>query len=295
MFVRSGGASAYASLESAQDGEADEELEGGWAVATVEQRTAGGARWVRTTKGLWLSQQDLSPARPSPFHGESIVDGRRDFAGVLSDRASVWPAAPASPKDKLGKPGDLRVRFQVVRLRGDSGPMVELAEGGWMLASDLARPKVAPLPAGITERDERWIDVDTASQTLVAYQGPRPVYATLVSTGLGALRPGDATPLGTHRVWVKLMASDMGNVQKEDRDAHYSLEDVPYVQFFDEAVGLHGTYWHGDFGHPRSHGCVNLSPLDARWMFDFTSPRLPAGWAAAYPTSIEPGTLVRVR
>ena len=67
------------------------------------------------------------------------------------------------------------------------------------------------------------------------------------------------------------------------------------MQFFDEAVGLHGTYWHGDFGHPRSHGCVNLSPLDARWMFDFTAPRLPAGWAAAYPTSIEPGTLVRVR
>jgi len=116
----------------------------------------------------------------------------------------------------------------------------------------------------------------------------------LLEHAIDACNP-DATPLGTHRVWVKLLASDMGNVQKEDRDAHYSLEDVPYVQFFDEAVGLHGTYWHGDFGHPRSHGCVNLSPLDARWMFDFTSPRLPAGWAAAYPTSIEPGTLVRVR
>jgi len=322
MFVRSGGASAYASLESAQDGEADEELEGGWAVATVDQRAAGApttrenARasprantraWVRTTKGVWLSQQDVTPARPSLFQGEKVDDGRLDVAWVLSDRAPVWPLPAASPKDtasakdkpspkdKPGKPVDARVRFQVVHVSGESGPMVQIGDSAWMLATDLARPRLAAPPAALTGRDERWIDVDTVNQTLVAYQGARPVYATLVSTGLAARGPGDATPLGTHRVWVKLLASDMGNVEKEDRDPHYSLEDVPYVQFFDDAVGLHGTYWHGDFGHPHSHGCVNLSPLDARWMFDFTAPHLPAGWAAAYPTSIEPGSLVRVR
>ncbi|HEY5147330.1 MAG TPA: L,D-transpeptidase [Polyangiaceae bacterium] len=300
MFVKSGGASAYASLESAEDGEADEELEGGWAVATVEQRTASGEangkRWVRTTKGLWLAQQDVSPARPSLFQGEKVDDGRLDFAWVLSDRASVWATAPASTAaPRKDKPSDARARFQVVRIREESGRAVRIGDAAWMLASDLARPRVAPVPAGVAGKDERWIDVDTASQTLVAYQGTRPVYATLVSTGLSARGAGDATPLGIHRVWVKLLASDMGNVEHEDGEPHYSLEDVPYVQFFDNAVGLHGTYWHGDFGHQRSHGCVNLSPLDAHWMFDFTSPHLPAGWAAAYPTSIEPGTLVRVR
>ena len=87
----------------------------------------------------------------------------------------------------------------------------------------------------------------------------------------------------------------MSNVEREDRDAHYSLEDVPDVQFFDGAVALHGTYWHGDFGHPRSHGCVNLSPLDARWLFEFTEPHLPAGWNAAYPTRNDEGSIVRVR
>ena len=82
-----------------------------------------------------------------------------------------------------------------------------------------------------------------------------------------------------HRIWVKILASDMDNVERDDLDAHYSLEDVPYVQFFDNAVALHGTYWHRDFGHVKSHGCVNLAPLDARWLFDFTGPRVcpPAG------------------
>ncbi len=87
----------------------------------------------------------------------------------------------------------------------------------------------------------------------------------------------------------------MANVERGELDAHYSLEDVPYVQFFDRAVGLHGTYWHGDFGHVRSHGCVNLTPLDARWMFAFTEPHVPTGWVAAYPTALDAGTIVRVR
>ncbi len=94
---------------------------------------------------------------------------------------------------------------------------------------------------------------------------------------------------------MKLRVSDMDNVERDDLDAHYSLEDVPYVQFFDHAVAIHGTYWHGDFGHTKSHGCVNVSPADARWLFDFTRPGLPAGWAAALPTDFDPGTIVRVR
>jgi len=77
--------------------------------------------------------------------------------------------------------------------------------------------------------------------------------------------------------------------------AYYAIEDVPYVQYFAKGVGLHGAFWHRGFGHERSHGCVNLAPLDAQWLFAFTSPHLPAGWTAVLPTSIESGTLVRVR
>ena len=86
----------------------------------------------------------------------------------------------------------------------------------------------------------------------------------------------------------------MGNLEREDVEKHYVLEDVPWVQFFDQAVALHGAFWHQEFGHIHSHGCVNLAPIDARWLYAFTSPHLPLGWSAVYPTKTEPGTVVRV-
>jgi lipoprotein-anchoring transpeptidase ErfK/SrfK len=291
FFVRGDGASAYVSLDSAADGAADRELEGGWAVAVVEQRVARSGleaeeRFARTSKGLWLALRDLSPARPSLFHGEAIHDGVLDVAWVRADRASVWP----EPSTKA-KPTGSRARFELLHLREESGPMVRIDDGAWMLARDIARPSVAPPPIELARASERWIDVEVATQTLVAYDGSRPVYATLVSTGRGE----SATPTGVHRIWVKLLASDMDNVERGDLDAHYSLEDVPYTQFFQGGVALHGTYWHRDFGHARSHGCVNLAPLDARWLFGFTGPRMPAGWVAVYPTPVDQGTAVRVR
>ena len=174
-------------------------------------------------------------------------------------------------------------------------PFVRIGDSEWIAARDIARPHLAPPPTEASAPHERWIDVELASQTLVAYEGPRPVYATLVSTGRGPPGTEAATPPGVHRIWVKILASDMDNVERDELDAHYSLEDVPYVQFFDKAVALHGTYWHRDFGRVKSHGCVNLAPLDSRWMFAFTGPHLPAGWVAAYPTAFDAGTVVRVR
>lgn len=288
-FIQTAGASAYASLESAEEGEPNRELEAGWAVAIAEHRE----RWERTTKGLSIAQQDLHPARPSAFQGVTLAlphAGPLDIAWVLADHASVWPDPTAR-----GKPSGVRAHFQVVRVVGEQGPMLHLDDGTWIAAADVARPHAVPPPALVTHPQERWIDVDLTTQTLVAYQGPQPVYATLVSTGRGPAGTPNATPPGLHRVWVKLLASDMANITTEDGNQRYSLEDVPYVQFFDSAVALHGTYWHGDFGHPHSHGCVNLSTLDARWLFDFTGPRLPAGWTAAFPAPTDPGTLVQVR
>ena len=74
------------------------------------------------------------------------------------------------------------------------------------------------------------------------------------------------------------------------------MEDVPYVQFFDKAIALHGVFWHDDFGHVRSHGCVNLAPRDAARLFALHEP--PPHGAACRRSSrarIEPGTVVRVR
>jgi hypothetical protein len=284
-------ASAYASLAMAEEGTADRELESGWAVSIVEQRDGQAERWGRTSKGLWIAMRALVPVRPPVFHGEAIEGGALDVAWVSVDRAGVWSRPSGTTKEK---PKTVRARFDLVRVLEDAGTMVRVGDDEWMLLRDLSRPSVAPPPAE-ARPGERWIDVDLGTQTLVAYEGARPVYATLVSTGRGPKGSESATPPGVHRIWVKLLVSDMDNVTRDDTEAHYSLEDVPYVQFFDGAVGLHGTYWHRDFGRMRSHGCVNLAPLDARWLFAFTGPRLPRGWAATYPTPLDEGTLVRVR
>ena len=259
---------------------------------TLCAAAAGGRAetWGRTSHGLWIAMRDLVEARKSLFHGETLDGGGLDFAWVVVDNASVW-SAPVPQ----GKPIGLRERFARVSVREEKGPMVRIDEGAWVLSRELARPALAEPPAEVVRPFERWIDIDLATQTLVAYEGPRPLYATLVSTGRGPVGSPTATPPGVHRIWVKLEKSDMDNVNRDESAAHYSMEDVPDVQFFDHAVALHGTYWHGDFGHVRSHGCVNLAPLDARWLFAFTEPHLGAGWVAAYPTPFDPGTVVRVR
>ncbi len=130
---------------------------------------------------------------------------------------------------------------------------------------------------------------------LTAYAGSRAVFATLISSGRGADGSELATPRGEHRIWVKLRSSDMDNLENIEARESYAIQAVPWVMYFERGYGLHGTFWHRAFGRVQSHGCVNLTPRDAKRLFDWTSPRLPSGWSAVFPTEYEPGTLVRVR
>ena len=78
-------------------------------------------------------------------------------------------------------------------------------------------------------------------------------------------------------------------------DGPYSIEDVPYVMYFHGAYALHSAFWHDRFGHTKSHGCVNVAPLDARWLFRWTGPHLEAGWHGAFPTEANPAAWVIIR
>jgi hypothetical protein len=296
-FVGKEGASGFHDLEHADEEAPDQDFEAGFAVAIVEERTAHDERWGRTRHGEWIALRELGAVRPASFKGEVVQPSRViDFAWVGVEKASVF-AAPS------GKVTGHRFRFEVVSWRDEKaapgGAMVRVSDDGapeaWMRAGDLVRQKLAAPPDEIGAVQERWIDVELATQTLVAYEGTRPVYATLVSSGKGPVGTDRATPLGVHRIWVKLLSTSMGNLQSEDDEDHYLMEEVPYVQFFDKAVALHGAFWHHDFGHVHSHGCVNLAPVDAEWLFGFTSPHLPVGWSAALPAPVEKGTVVRVR
>lgn len=317
FFVGKEGAFAWDKLEATQDGQPDQEIDPGFGIAASEERAAFGERWVKTSKNRWVALRNLAPAHASSFSGEPIAEGERlDFGWIVVDKA-IARAKPSASAKALST----HVRFERVPVREvrGSGPSAwaRVSESGeaeaWMALRDLARPTMAPRPSELAlSNDERWIDVELASQTLVAYEGERPVFATLVSTGRGAQGTDTATPIGISRIWVKLQTSTMDNLERrEDPDAppprpaagddeegedhRYSLDDVPYVQFFNKAVALHGVFWHRNFGHVQSHGCVNLAPKDARFLFGFTGPHLPRGWSAVLPTDLEKGTLIRVR
>ena len=115
-------------------------------------------------------------------------------------------------------------------------------------------------PAEIIASGDRWIDVDLSEQRTSAFEGDQLIRSFLVSTGTWQY----PTVTGQYRVYVKYQTADMSG-------PGYYLPDVPYVMYFYKGYGLHGTYWHNNFGTPMSHGCVNLSPEDASWLFNFAS------------------------
>lgn len=109
---------------------------------------------------------------------------------------------------------------------------------------------------------DKWIDVDLTRQSLIAYEGRRPVFRTRVSSGL----PQYPTVVGDFSIYVKYESADMSGGAGDDA---YFLPSVPYVMYFHGSYGLHGTYWHNNFGQPMSRGCVNLPTPAAEWLFNW--------------------------
>ncbi|MSP24910.1 MAG: hypothetical protein EXR75_07025 [Myxococcales bacterium] len=152
----------------------------------------------------------------------------------------------------------------------------------WLDASDASIvDRAAARPFGVAE-GETWIAVSISRGTLVAYDDLVPVFSTLVSPGKGGIsRAGgdnvrDATtPLGRYRITFKDRANTMSSDTRADRNF---IADVPFTQYFAAPFALHGAYWHDRLGEAVSAGCVNAALGDARWLFEWSEPKLPEGW-----------------
>jgi lipoprotein-anchoring transpeptidase ErfK/SrfK len=214
---------------------------------------------------------------------------------LTSTAASSSERRGISSEPGIGAPerelGDLKLRGQIADrqmnanqteptttpqtadpIDGDSGPegakLVEDTPAATSEPPAVVSAVAPPSPSSDSEVGRgRWIDVDVTQQLLTAYEGSAPMRSVAVSTGLA----GTPTPVGQFRIWVKFRYDDM-------EGPGYYLPDVPYTMYFHGGYGLHGTYWHNNFGHPMSHGCVNLPTPEAEWLFN---------WA-------EVGTLVNV-
>jgi len=163
---------------------------------------------------------------------------------------------------------------------------------------------VTDMPSGLSPNDT-WIEVSLLKQSLVLYRGTTPVFITLVSTGvdvMGDPETSRATPKGRFHVYSKHISWRMAGDEKPpvteggEPDPRYRIDDVPYVQYFHGGYALHAAFWHDSFGQPKSHGCINLSPRDALWMFSQTEPKVPDGWHGVYSgrAGAQPGTTLIV-
>ncbi|PJE69967.1 hypothetical protein COU97_02235 [Candidatus Shapirobacteria bacterium CG10_big_fil_rev_8_21_14_0_10_48_15] len=147
---------------------------------------------------------------------------------------------------------------------------------------------ILPVVLGETS-EERWIEIDLSDQRLYAHEGERIVYDFAISSG----KAWTPTPTGEFRVWAKIKYAKMSGGQP-GTPSYYYLPNVPYIQYFNRDYGLHGAYWHNNFGTPMSHGCINLSIQDAGKLFYWTSPSLPEGKNIAYSAKETVGTRIVV-
>lgn len=160
-------------------------------------------------------------------------------------------------------------------------PKINLAEGN--LQQAVLGASVTPGP--------KHIYVNLTNQTLTAYQGSTIILKTLISSG-----KWNPTPDGTFSIWLKLRATRMTGGSGAD---FYDLPNVPYVMYFynnqvpkSEGFGLHGAYWHDNFGHTMSHGCINMRTVDAQSLYNWVDPQTSGD--QTFATSADPGTKITI-
>jgi hypothetical protein len=280
----------------------------GFILSLDHQFGYGGTLWWKTIGGLSAPADRIIMTRPATeFHGVWMNQDAGTFGTkncpahridklpigfVLMPNAKRW-SIDAGHKHASVSEGALD-RFDAFGLTGEQATVGgaqywETVDGWWLRASDGTKTEPNPLPDGLGEH-ERWIDVNLRRQTLVAFDGATPVFATLVSSG----RNEHETPTGSFRVREKHITATMDGDSEIASDGPYSIEDVPYIQYFYGGYALHGAFWHASFGHVKSHGCINMAPWDARALFSWTDPPLPAGWHGMFANKDNQGTRVIV-
>jgi hypothetical protein len=282
-------------------------------LAWTDEVEADGATWLRASDMSFVRKDRVVPFPQVDFHGVALggettlplaffkrvahTKYRREVDGRLLATDDTWPrlswVALTGRSEKHG-----RTTYWETR-----------EAGAWIDARDAA--VVAPegaSPFGDEPKKEgirrTWVEVAALQGWLVAYEEDVPAYATMISAGkLGAARPDPdrephqpaaTTPIGTFRIREKLVTATLQS--DLDDGTEFVHAEVPWSQRFYDKYLLHTAYWHDQWGEGHSGGCVNLSPLDARWLFGWTEPQVPDGWHAvrAGDDDGQPATVVVV-
>lgn len=268
-------------------------------VALVDTFVAGQGeerrRFAVAVDGRLIPADKIKADGGSRFAGAELGEHSLPVAFPWREGARLWTLGGGAParaervalKEMIPLSGRVRTSHGV--------RFVETKDGKWLRSKDAkVHPKPSKLP-WFAKKKTRWIDIGLLSQTLVLYEGSTPIYATLISSGrdgMGDPQTTLSTPTGTFRIYQKHVTTTMDS---NAADNEFELRDVPWVMYFKGGYALHAAYWHDDFGRARSHGCVNLSPIDARYIFNWASPDTPEHWHGSYAgDAFGSGTLVHI-
>ena len=256
-----------------------------------------GATYWRTQQNGFIAEDVLRRKPWSQFRGAALGGPRMTLPVAVTRREETLVF-------RLNNRGKLRVDRPALERRTwlpvfarrqiDGEAYLAVGDGRLVREAEVAVVRPSAPPEGVGE-GERWIDIDLSRQILVAYDWKEPRFVTLISTGRTRTPSPELdyrTPKGLHRIRGKHLTSTMDN--DEPGEPPYSLEDVPYVMYFKGAYAFHTAFWHDRFGRPRSHGCINLAPHDAKWLYNWAGPDIPDTWHGGMATEENPGTWVYV-
>jgi lipoprotein-anchoring transpeptidase ErfK/SrfK len=273
-------------------------------------------RFAVTVDLRLLPIDKIKPESASPFHGVELGDEIKlpvAFARPCDPHVRGQPLKPCrhvyrEANGKMRRDGESilpsRAFLQLTGERKviDDVPFLETRAGYWVRQRDVCSAVAPHRWPGAAERGEKWIDVSIEDETLVLWEGKKAVFTTLVSAGQDGIKDPKTTKStvrGFFRLKSKHITATMDSSERsaqsggpppdshagesadaadDKHDSSFELRDVPYVQYFHEGYALHSAYWHDRFGIPRSHGCINLAPIDAMRVFRFTEPPVPEGW-----------------
>lgn len=257
-----------------------DQLPYGAEVTIYGEQTVDGARWYRIGADRWVHSQWVRLIETRGLAQGASTTASLPVGWVVSSSLNVRARPGVSADNPVIGQVAHNQRLNLLETRSVGGdPWYRIGDGQWVLGQWVAAARLKSRPSRIGA-SERWVGVNLSQQTAVAYEGDRPVYAAMVASGL----PGTPTVQGVFRTWKRLRSGKMSG-GSPNTGGYYYLEEVTWTCYFYSGYALHTAYWHDAFGRPRSHGCVNLSPYDAWWIYQWSaaggshSPAVYAYWS----------------
>ena len=264
-IVNGGNTPIYASLNDAMAGAAPINTivgEGGRYVSMLESAQAGGRTFVRTKSGGWVEA--------TPFWGwprwqglEFFATPRHDLGFTIDNINSYSGPSFATPAtSNYYQKYDSFPVYNTVEAEGFT--WFQLAPNEWIPSLKARMVRVdTHRPDGV-DRD-RWIAIDLEQQTLAVYENGELKFATVIASGAGELYSDP----GVYEVYNKVESHTMQGSYSASKSDFFYYENVPWSLYYNHAQAIHGIYWPAILGIPQSHGCVNMFPGDANWLFQW--------------------------